>query len=139
MGETIRALRQDAGVMAARARDEKEFFGQGWSHYPTPFRHTAGGVDYYLSVWNTPNCPQVNWSLRDAGCGLDDCGDETSLLLALTPEESRGLAARLGLPLDGWLAEALGACARDVTPGAVARSGNVVDRETFNVLRSGGG
>jgi hypothetical protein len=139
MSETIKSLRaSDPVVAAARARDEKQFFGQGWSHYPTAFEHTLGGVRYYLHVFNTPNHVQVNWNLRDVGSDRNDYRDDIFLLFALTPEESRGMASSLGVPISGWLDGALAACRGDVTPGVVARDGNVVDLSNFHASRGEG-
>jgi hypothetical protein len=139
MSETIKNLRaSDPVVAAALARDEKAFFGQGWSHYPVPFEHPLNGVRYYLFVFNTPNHVQVNWNLRDVGSDRNDYRDDVSLLFALTPEESRGLASGLGLPVSEWLDAALAACRGDVTPGAVARDGNVVDLPNFHASRGEG-
>ena len=137
MSEFLRDLSSRPLVVAARARDEKEFFGQCWSHYPETFQHATAGVDFCLSMWNTPNHRQINWGLRDQGTDHGDYADGVWLTFALTPEESRALAAEIGLPITDWLDAALAACRQDVTPDAVARAGNVVDLPTFHASRAG--
>lgn len=143
MSDFIRTLASNAVVIAARDRDEKQFFGQGWSHYPKAFQHALNGVNYYLSVYNTPNHTQVNWNLKDEAMPFNGAGypewplGETWLLFALTPEESRTLAAEIGLPFADWLEAALAACRSDVTAEAMARAGNVVDLPNFHASRAG--
>jgi hypothetical protein len=136
VSDFILNLARDPVVAAARHRDEKAFFGQGWSHYPRAFEHSAGGVNFYLSVFNTPNHVQVNWNLSDADLPPLTYTDGKRLLFALTPEETTTLAASLGLPVTGWLAGALEACRTDVTPEKVARAGNVVDLPNFHAART---
>lgn len=142
MSDSIRAIAGNAAVLAARARDEKQYFGQGWSHYPTAFRHTSNGVQYYLSVYNTPKHIQVNWSVSDevmpsGGAGRREWPyGEAWLVFALTPEESRGLADELGLSISDWLAGALASCQGDTTAESMARDGNVIDLPSFHASRA---
>jgi hypothetical protein len=135
--ETILNLRKTELVAKAEGRDEKEFFGQGWSHFPTKFQERLGEVNYYLFVYNTPRETQVNWNLRMVGSNRDSYGKGELLLLALTPEESRELAATLGLNIADWLAAALEACRTDVTAEKVARDGVCVDLANFHASRAG--
>jgi hypothetical protein len=137
MSDFVVTLSADPVVETARGRDADLFFGQGWSHYPRPFRHEAGGVRFCLRVDNTPNVTRVNWSVREADLA-SFCYDEgRSLWFSLAPDESRDLAVRLGLPLADWLREALAACRSDVTPGRVAEDGVVVDLPNFHAGRAG--
>jgi len=143
MSEFIRELSASAVATAAMARDEKQFFGQGWSHYETPFEALVGGVKYYLFVYNTPNHRQVNWNLKDEDVPYLMANTRqypsgvACLQLALTPEESRSLADSIGLPIAEWLDAALESCRTDVTADRMARAGNVVDSATFHAARVG--
>lgn len=143
MSSAIENLASNPIVATAYARDEKEFFGQGWSHYPTRFKATANGLRACLSVYNTPKHTQVNWSLSDADIPEDYIlrnGYEWRqqwTRFELTPEESRALAAELGFDIAAWLAGALEACRTDVTADMMARTGNVVDAATFHAARAG--
>jgi hypothetical protein len=137
MSDFIVSLSADPALVTAAGRDARLFFGQGWSHYPLPFRHEAGGVKFYLTAYNTPRVTQVNWSVRDADLDPFRYDEGRSLWFALTPDESRALAARLGLPLGEWLGAALEACRTDVTPGRVAEDGVVVDLPNFHAARAG--
>src|SRR5579859_7848381 len=88
MSDFIKTLAAHPIVVRARARDVKQFFGQGWSHYPKVFQYATDGINFCLLVYNTPNHTQVNWNLGDEAMPLNGAGypewplGETWLLFA---------------------------------------------------------
>ena len=137
MSALIESLKSDPRVMAAEARDAKSFFGQGFSFVPERFRQSHLGVEFSLTAYNTPNHTRISWHLMDAGAEPYAYVPGARLLFDLTPEESRGLADSVGLPISAWMEAALESCRRDVTPGSALRLGGVVEPAAFHAGRSG--
>lgn len=124
-----------AGAERVGNQSDKQIFGQGWSHFDERFLASSGGVDYSLSVWNTPNQPQVNWHAQPVGRD-PRTGDMNFVCAALTVEESRELANAVGLLIGEWIDRAIDSCRSDVTAEKVAREGVCVDLPNFHAARS---
>lgn len=123
---------------------EREFWGEGWSHFPEAFECEIDGLCVRICCHNYARL-KFAWCPRDPATANRAWPDGADWAYGeLTLEETITLGSEIGMEITDWLDRANQACDTDVfsdrdaeTPMAEIRRQTEVDPATFHALRSG--